>query len=196
MPLPPRAYWKKYEHEIPVLSYLARDLLTVPATDTEVEYLFNNARDIYYYRRESLHEKTIQDLIIHIYAQKFTLNNQQLSHLEKMILITENQVTREEELALKVTKEEFDLISNCEKDKPDNIEEARVEAIELEGTEGEPEVTRIKKLSRSVSEELDREDERISLLLSPLIQLRESLQKRSSSKVTVPSSRLQGYKLY
>ncbi|KAL3258479.1 hypothetical protein ABHI18_006016 [Aspergillus niger] len=196
VPLPPRAYWKEHEHEFPVLSRLARDLLAVPATGAGVERLFNSARDICHYRRGSLHEKTIQDLMMHMCAQKFTLDSQQLSHLEKTIPMAENQVTREEELALKATEEEFDLISDCEEDEPDDMEEARVEAIELEGTEGEPEVTRIERLSRSVFEELDREDEGMSLLPPPLIQLRESSQKRSSGRVTVPSSRLQGYELY
>lgn len=78
--------------------------------------------------------------------------------------MAENQVTREEELALKATEEEFDLISDCEEDELDDTEEARVEAIELEETEGEPVVTRIERLSRSVPEELDREDEGMSLL--------------------------------
>ncbi|KAI2964925.1 hypothetical protein CBS147323_6033 [Aspergillus niger] len=196
VPLPPRAYWKEHEHEFPVLSRLARDLLAVPATGAGVERLFNSARDICHYRRGSLHEKTIQDLMMHMCAQKFTLDSQQLGHLGTTIPTAENQVTREEELALKATEEEFDLISDCEEDEPDDTEEARVEAIELEETEGEPEVTSIERLSRSVSEELDREDEEMSLLPPPLIQLRESSQKRSSGRVTVPSSRLQGYELY
>ncbi|KAI3052386.1 hypothetical protein CBS147353_11550 [Aspergillus niger] len=47
--LPPRAYWKEHEHEYPVLSRLARDLLSVPATGAGVERLFNTARDICHY---------------------------------------------------------------------------------------------------------------------------------------------------
>lgn len=37
VPLPPRAYWKDYKHDYPVLSCLARDLLSMPATGAGVE---------------------------------------------------------------------------------------------------------------------------------------------------------------
>lgn len=66
-----------------MLSRLTRDLLSVPATGAGVERLFNSARDIYHYRRGSLHEATIQDLMMYMCSEKFTLEGQQLTRLEK-----------------------------------------------------------------------------------------------------------------
>lgn len=62
--IPPRVYWRENESKFPVLSRLARDLLSVPATGARVERLFNSARDICHYRRGSLNESTIQDLMM------------------------------------------------------------------------------------------------------------------------------------
>ncbi|KAJ5903877.1 hypothetical protein N7504_006260 [Penicillium tannophilum] len=59
VPVPPRLYWREHKREFPVLSWLARDLLSVPATGAGVERLFNSARDICHYRRGSLHKVTI-----------------------------------------------------------------------------------------------------------------------------------------
>ncbi|XP_077660676.1 uncharacterized protein AFUA_4G03300 [Aspergillus fumigatus Af293] len=176
------AYWKEHERDFPVLSRLARDLLAVPATGAGVERFFNSTRDICHYRRGSLNEETIQDLMMMMYmcAQKFTLDNIQATH--------------EEELTLKATEDEFELISDREEEKLESIG-ARDQAMQLEESDSELEVSRLRDLSRDISEELDREDEGTSLL-PPLVQFRERSQKQSFGMVTVSSSRLQRYELY
>ncbi|OQE12100.1 hypothetical protein PENVUL_c001G06102 [Penicillium vulpinum] len=75
---------------------LARDLLSVPATGAGVDILFSSAQDICHYRRGSLHEATIQDLMMYMCSEKFTLSSQQLSDIEKPI---ESQEALEEHLA-------------------------------------------------------------------------------------------------
>jgi hypothetical protein len=69
----------------------------VPATGAGVGRLFNSARDICHYRRGSLNEKTIQDLMMYMCSQKLTLDSQQFSRLEKMPPEGDIQVSREEE---------------------------------------------------------------------------------------------------
>ncbi|KAF4219054.1 hypothetical protein CNMCM5878_003909 [Aspergillus fumigatiaffinis] len=197
VPLPPRAYWKEHEHDYPVLSRLARDVLSVPATGAGVERLFNSARDICHYRRGSLNEKTIQDLMMYMCSQKFTLDNQQLSRLEKLPPEGDIQVSREEEYALKATEDEFDPISDFEEDEETNVDENSVQGMDTdEEVETEVEVSRVDRPPTCVSEELEENGGETSLLPPPIVQLRDRSQKRSSGRATMPSSRLQGYELY
>lgn len=104
------------------------------------------------------------------------------------------QATHEEELTLKATEDEFELISDREEEKLESIG-ARDQAMQLEESDSELEVSRLRDLSRDISEELDREDEGTSLL-PPLVQFRERSQKQSFGMITVSSSRLQRYELY
>ena len=96
-----------------MLSRLARDLLSVPATGAGVERLFNSARDICHYRRGSLHEATIQDLMMYICSEKFTLEGEQLARLEKP-MESEGQEALEEHEALKANEEDAEPISDEE----------------------------------------------------------------------------------
>lgn len=169
----------------------------MPATGAGVERFFNSTRDICHYRRGSLNEETIQDLMMMMYmcAQKFTLDSQQYSHLgKKKMPKADIQATHEEELTLKATEDEFELISDREEEKLESIG-ARDQAMQLEESDSELEVSRLRDLSRDISEELDSEDEGTSLL-PPLVQFRERSQKQSFGMVTVSSSRLQRYELY
>jgi hypothetical protein len=168
----------------------------VPATGAGVEWLFNSARDICHYRRGSLNEKTIQDLMMYMCSQKFTLDNQQLSRLEKLPPEGDIQASHEEEYALKVTEDEFDPISDFEEDEETNVDENSVQGMDTdEEVETEVEVSRADRPPTCVSEELDENGE-MSLLPPPIVQLRDRSQKRSSGRATMPSSRLQGYELY
>jgi hypothetical protein len=58
------------------------------------------------------------------------------------------------------------------------------------------EVLRVGRPPTCVSKELEENSGEMLLLPPPIIQLRERSQKWSSGRVTMPSSRLQGYKLY
>ncbi|KAI2913801.1 hypothetical protein CBS147320_10459 [Aspergillus niger] len=201
--LPPRAYWKEHEHEYPVLSRLARDLLSVPATGAGVERLFNTARDICHYRRGSLNESTIQDLMMYKCSEIFNLDIETLSCLEKSSIEDVDQERLEEEEAIKTSEEEFDLISNDEEGAIEDdgrvLSAGDVTSRECMMSDVSP--------THDIHEQDDEEDDGEKeqneeeatddeLLPPPIQQLRDRSQKRSSGRVTVPSSRLQGYELY
>lgn len=201
--LPPRAYWKEHEHEYPVLSRLARDLLSVPATGAGVERLFNTARDICHYRRGSLNESTIQDLMMYKCSEIFNLDIETLSCLEKSSIEDVDQERLEEEEAIKTSEEEFDPISDDEEGAIEDdgrvLSAGDVTSRECMMSDVSP--------THDIHEQDDEEDDGEKeqneeeatddeLLPPPIQQLRDRSQKRSSGRVTVPSSRLQGYELY
>jgi hypothetical protein len=135
--------------------------------------------------------------MMYMCAQKFTLDSQQLGRLEKVPPEGDVQVSCEEEYALKATEDEFDPISDFEEDEEDNVDEDSIQDMETdEEVETEIEVSRVGRTPTCVSEELEENSGEMSLLPPPIIQLRERSQKRSSGRVTMPSSRLQGYELY
>ncbi|KAJ9480699.1 hypothetical protein VN97_g12837 [Penicillium thymicola] len=210
VPVPPRVYWKEHEREFPVLSRLARDLLSVPATGAGVERLFNSARDICHYRRGSLHEATIQDLMMYMCSEKFTLESQQLSGMEKPIE-SESQEALEEDEALKANEEDIPPISDDEEvdeieDVGGNMETAETYHVEYMPAEADRPSTHnlvynVAGEEKGVEVEEDEvededEDDEEHLLPPPIMQLGDRGRKRSSGRATVPSSRLQGYELY
>ena len=56
-----------------ILTRIARDLLAISVSGVNIERLFNNSRDIYYYRRDRLRPETIRLLIIKLYITRFKL---------------------------------------------------------------------------------------------------------------------------
>jgi hypothetical protein len=135
--------------------------------------------------------------MMYMCSQKFTLDNQQLSRLEKLPPEGDIQVSREEEYALKATEDEFDPISDFEEDEETNVDENSVQGMDTdEEVETEVEVSRVDRPPTCVSEELEENGGETSLLPPPIVQLRDRSQKRSSGRATMPSSRLQGYELY
>ncbi|KAJ5956835.1 hypothetical protein N7501_011114 [Penicillium viridicatum] len=184
---------KEYEREFLVLSRLVRDLLLVPTTGAGIERLFNSAQDICYYRRGSLHEGTIQDLIIYIYSEKLILEGQQLIQALK------------EDKALKAIEEDTEPISdNKEIEESENLEgnSEPEETYQVECTvveTGRSSIHRYihepKQEEESIEEDVVDYDE-ADLLPPPIIQLSDRSQKRSSGRVTIPSSRLRGYEVY
>lgn len=111
----PRTYWKEHQHEFPVLASLARDLFSIPATGAGVERLFNSARDICHYRRGSLNESTIQDLMMLMCATKFEVEEHQLAHIQHYQSDEERQEQKEKESA-QAGQDIFDPISDDEHD--------------------------------------------------------------------------------
>jgi hypothetical protein len=83
-------YWKEHEKEFPILASLARDVLTIPASGSGVERLFNSARDICHYRRGSLKPQTIQDLMMFMCTARFDVESEQLSDNEADSLTIED----------------------------------------------------------------------------------------------------------
>ncbi|EED18125.1 hypothetical protein TSTA_118890 [Talaromyces stipitatus ATCC 10500] len=100
-PCSPRVFWKENENNFPVLARLVRDVLTVPATGSGVERLFNSARDICHYCRGSLKSRTIQDLVIFMCTSRLEIESEQLALLEEYISTQEIQTRTEENAANK-----------------------------------------------------------------------------------------------
>jgi hypothetical protein len=187
-----------------VLSRLARDLLSVPATGAGVERLFNSARDICHYRRGSLHEATIQDLMMYMCSEKFTLESHQLSGMEKP-MENESQEALEEDEPLKANEEDLAPISDDEEaEQSEDVDEniATNEIYHVEGMLVEADrpsthnlVCDVAGEEKEMEVEEDEDDEE-NLLQPPIMQLGDRSRKRFSGRATVPSSRLQGYELY
>lgn len=175
-----------------MLSRLARDLLSVPATGAGVERLFNTARDICHYRRGSLNESTIQDLMMYMFSEKFSLDAQQGSGLEPHFAESSRQETLEEDEALS-NQEDFDPISDDEEDAPERTdghsfpsEQTYRAVIEVAGAI--PGNGNEQNMSEEETDEMPR-------LPPPVTQLGGRAQRRSG-RATMLSSRLQGYELY
>ena len=81
--LSPCAYWKDHQHEWPVLTRLARDLLTIPATGAGTERLFTVAQEICHAHGEYLDESTIQDLVMYAYSEESETGKQLISRGER-----------------------------------------------------------------------------------------------------------------
>ncbi|KAJ5877235.1 hypothetical protein N7455_000700 [Penicillium solitum] len=203
VPVSPRLYWKEHEREFPVLSRLARDLLSVPATGAGVERLFNSARDICHYRRGSLHEGTIQDLMMYMCSEKLTLEGQQLIRLEKP-LESESQEALEEDEALKAIEEDAEPISDNEEieesenlegnSEPEETYQVQCTVVETGRSSIHRHIHEPEQQEESMEEDVVDYDE-ADLLPPPIMQLSDRSQKRSSGRVTMPSSRLRGYEI-
>lgn len=183
-----------------MLSRLARDLLSVPATGAGVERLFNSARDICHYRRGSLHEGTIQDLMMYMCSEKLTLEGQQLIRLEKP-LESDSQEAVEEDEALRAIEEDAAPISEDEEiEESENLESIfePEEPCQVECTLVETNRTSMHSQTPDLEqEEESMEDDESDLLPPQITQLSgDRGQKRSSGRVTMPSSRLRGYEVY
>jgi TATA-binding protein-associated factor Taf7 len=142
-------------------------------------------------------------------SEKFNLDIETLSCLEKSSIEDVDQETLEEEEAIKTSEEEFNPISD---DEEGAIEENSPVLSAGDGTSREcmmSDVSPTHDIHEQEDEEDDEENEENEqneqneeeatedeLLPPPIQQLRDRSQKRSSGRVTVPSSRLQGYELY
>ncbi|OQE61520.1 hypothetical protein PENNAL_c0284G08124 [Penicillium nalgiovense] len=138
----PLQFWKEYEQESPILSSVARDILSIPATGAGVERLFNTARDICHYRRGQLNPKTIQDII--------------------MFRLQEADEQREAELAAEVPEAISDMEDSDEDEEDNEDDDDPVRLIEQESlieSQRRPTstVSSARKRRRSVS--VDSEDE-------------------------------------
>ena len=65
---------------------MARDFLTIAIDGIGVKRLFNTSRDVYYYRRSRLHPDTIKAIILQIYTDRFTINEEYKDIIEEMNL--------------------------------------------------------------------------------------------------------------
>lgn len=112
----PCVFWKGNQYEFPVLASLARDVLSVPATGSGVERLFNTARDICHYRRGSLKPTTIQDLMMYSCTSRFDIESEQHTFIEEYLTAQEIQAAKEERQTERLDDDVFDLISDTDED--------------------------------------------------------------------------------
>ncbi|KAJ5215577.1 uncharacterized protein N7498_002009 [Penicillium cinerascens] len=112
----PCVFWKSNQCEFPALASLARDVLSVPATGSGVERLFNTARDICHYRRGSLKSTTIQDLMMYLCTLRFDIESEQHTFIEEYLTAQEMQVVKEKKKTERLDDDMFDLISDTEED--------------------------------------------------------------------------------
>ena len=68
-----------------MLTRIARDILSVPASGAGVERLFNCARDICHYRRGQLKPDTIKGLILYHFSSKFELKQAQIEMIKEYL---------------------------------------------------------------------------------------------------------------
>lgn len=99
------------------------------------------------------------------------------------------------ESALKVIEDEFNPISNYKEDAAEENNTQVIEIDEESEVDSEPETSRMGGILMNIPEEPE-EDVELPQLPTPIIQLSERSQKRSSGRVTMPSSRLEGYEIY
>ncbi|GFF59776.1 hypothetical protein IFM51744_10044 [Aspergillus udagawae] len=133
-------------------------------------------------------------------SEKFTLETERLSYLEKPLMESIDQETLEEEEVIKTSEEDFDPISD---DEEDAIEQCSTVLASSEGATQECMMSDVSPMhdcdEQEDEEEYEENEEEAAddgLLPPPIQQLSDRSQKRSSGRVTVPSSRLQGYEVY
>jgi hAT family dimerisation domain. len=108
-----RLFWKDHQREFPILTRIARDIMSIPATGAGVERLFNSARDICHYRRGSLNPETIRDIMLYMCTTRFDLKEEQRLILQEYLMDHEMAASAE---ALDIQTHSFDAISDNEED--------------------------------------------------------------------------------
>ncbi|CRL31174.1 HAT dimerisation [Penicillium camemberti] len=103
----------KNHSRFPTIASLARDILTIPATNAGVERLFNTARDICHYRRGRMKAETIKELILFLCISRFDLKLHEAKELKQFFSLNEIEALREEKDD-KLDDVEFEQISDTE----------------------------------------------------------------------------------
>lgn len=138
-------------------------------------------------------------------SEKLTLDGQQLTRLEKP-MESEKQEAVEEDKALKAIKEDAKPISDEEEIEESEDFEGNFELEEPYQAEcmlAETDRSSMHSQSYDVEQEEEESVEKegveydeADLFPPPITQLGDRSQKRSSGRVTMPSSRLRGYEVY
>lgn len=153
----PLLFWKEHEHESPLLSSVARDILSIPATGAGVERLFNSARDVCHYRRGSLNATTIQDIMMFQCTTRFDIETEEHAKEDLTLeAVQEADEKREAQLAM----EEPEATSEGEDDTDDKDNNDPIIVIENElMTESQHPVSvnLNRKRQRSISSDSDNE---------------------------------------
>lgn len=143
--------------------------------------------------------------MMYMCSEKLTLDGQQLTRLEKP-MESEKQEAVEEDEALKAIEEDAEPISDEEEIEESEdfegsfeLEEPYQEECTLAETDRSSMHSQsydVEQMEEDSVEEEGVEYDEADLLPPPITQLGDRSQKRSSGRVTMPSSRLRGYEVY
>ncbi|KAJ5350258.1 hypothetical protein N7541_007985 [Penicillium brevicompactum] len=161
----PSAYWKDHQREWPVLTRLARDLLSIPATGAGAERLFTVAQNICHSRGGHLDESTMRDLVMYAYSEGSESGKQSISRVER------DTASDEEWEEFEVEAERPELISDDGGSEDDENSKAETVILESPPTD-DPE-----------QDLADKGDD--SFLSPPVTWLINSIRRRFSGGATV-----------
>ncbi|KAJ5471499.1 hypothetical protein N7530_008856 [Penicillium desertorum] len=130
----PCAYWKDHQREWPVLTRLARDLLSIPATGASTERLLTVAQNICRTRGGSLDESTMRDLVMYAYSEGSESGKQSISWVEHDMASDDEweEFEVEAERHEPVSDDEWDSAEMSVDERSGDDENSQAEAVILE----------------------------------------------------------------
>lgn len=133
-----------------MLTRIARDILSIPASGAGVERLFNCARDICYYRRGQLRPDTIKGLMLHHFSSKFELKQAEIEMIKEYLSSSEAAMLDQSRLS-PPSLEFMEPIS-------DNEEEGYQEELQEEDSDNDVDELAISHSSKRPVDSLDLDD--------------------------------------
>ncbi|KAJ6170919.1 hypothetical protein N7485_007048 [Penicillium canescens] len=172
----PCAYWKDHQHEWPVLTRLARDLLSIPATGAGTERLFTVAQKICYARGEYLDESAMQDLVMYAYSEESERGTQLISRVERNKAGNEEweEFETEAERPEPISEDEWSPAEASIDERPEDDENSEADTVILESAPTDD-------LGQDMADEGDED----SFLPPPVTRLINSVRRRFSGGMTV-----------
>ncbi|KAJ9480643.1 hypothetical protein VN97_g12902 [Penicillium thymicola] len=171
----PSAYWKDHQRKWPVLTRLARDLLSIPATGAGAERLSTVAKNIYHIRGGSLDESTMRDLVMYAYSEGSESGKQSISRVERDTASDEEweEFEVEAERAEPISDDEWGSAEMSVDERSEDDENSQADTVILES----PPTDDLEQDLASKGED--------SLLLPPVTWLINSIRRRFSGGATV-----------
>ncbi|KAI9034744.1 uncharacterized protein KD926_006131 [Aspergillus affinis] len=121
----PFQFWRNNQSRFSAIALLARDALSIPATGTDVERLFNTARNVCYYRCSRLKSETIEKIMLFLYVSRFDLKDTEAKELKKYFTLNEIETSKEQSNEnLKDVR--VNLISDNEKEEEEEEEDTEI----------------------------------------------------------------------
>ncbi|KAJ5277746.1 hypothetical protein N7524_003899 [Penicillium chrysogenum] len=169
----PCAYWKDHQREWPVLTRLARDLLSIPAIGAGTERLLTVAQNICRTRGGSLDESTMRDLVMYAYSEGSESGKQSISRVQRDMASDEEweEFEVEAERPEPISDYEWDSaeMSVDERSGDDENSQAETAVLEIPPTDG-------------LEQDMMAKGEDDSFLPPPVTRLINSLRRRFSSR--------------
>ncbi|KAJ5277815.1 hypothetical protein N7524_003968 [Penicillium chrysogenum] len=169
----PCAYWKDHQREWPVLTRLARDLLSIPAIGAGTERLLTVAQNICRTRGGSLDESTMRDLVMYAYSEGSESGKQSISRVQRDMASDDEweEFEVEAERPEPISDDEWDSAEMSVDERSGDDENSQAEAVILE-------IPPTGDLEQDVTDK----GEGGSFLPPPVTQLINSLRRRFSGR--------------